>query len=252
MPFDSMVRTEDRLTRCRVGYSDQGMITKCTHADGHGKVGPGGQNKTLFDHGNAAKLTFWNNDSTYLVVDHGTAEYPRFTQDHASAEAMGAVVADVSRWIDDSPRNRTNTFTENLLLRTTAKVGEEFGELNEALISMLGQNPRKPGGASMTDVEKELLDIAFTAIGAVEHINNNDGLSMLRFADHIVRVANRMQASEREAIRKRAEFMKAAKDFPVVPVVEMDPTCTECDRDNRNGTHDALERTGHLSHPFTP
>jgi len=31
---------------------------------------------------------------------------------------------------------------------------------------------------------------------------------------------------------------------------ELDPACVECGRDNRNGTHDALERTGHLSHSF--
>jgi hypothetical protein len=31
-----------------------------------------------------------------------------------------------------------------------------------------------------------------------------------------------------------------------------DPGCTVCGRDNRNGTHDALEATGHLSHPFQP
>ena len=30
-----------------------------------------------------------------------------------------------------------------------------------------------------------------------------------------------------------------------------DPGCTVCGRDNRNGTHSALERTGHLSHTFT-
>jgi hypothetical protein len=87
-----------------------------------------------------------------------------------------------------------------------------------------GEIPRRPLGS--TGIQVSALGLGGYHIGAIE--------------------------SEREAIRKRAEFMKAAKDFPVVPVVEMDPTCTECDRDNRNGTHDALERTGHLSHPFTP
>jgi hypothetical protein len=32
----------------------------------------------------------------------------------------------------------------------------------------------------------------------------------------------------------------------------VDPGCTLCGRDNRNGTHDALERTGHLGHSFAP
>lgn len=32
---------------------------------------------------------------------------------------------------------------------------------------------------------------------------------------------------------------------------DSDPDCTICGRDNRNGTHDALELTRHLSHTFT-
>jgi hypothetical protein len=33
--------------------------------------------------------------------------------------------------------------------------------------------------------------------------------------------------------------------------VQNDPGCTVCGRDNRNGTHDALELAGHLRHSFT-
>ena len=33
---------------------------------------------------------------------------------------------------------------------------------------------------------------------------------------------------------------------------EDDPLCGHCGRDNRNGTHDALQSTGHLSHAFDP
>lgn len=32
----------------------------------------------------------------------------------------------------------------------------------------------------------------------------------------------------------------------------MDQACTKCGRDNRNGTHTALEQVGHLSHQWTP
>jgi len=31
---------------------------------------------------------------------------------------------------------------------------------------------------------------------------------------------------------------------------EIDPVCVTCGRDDGNGSHAALERTGHLSHPF--
>lgn len=30
------------------------------------------------------------------------------------------------------------------------------------------------------------------------------------------------------------------------------PGCVDCGRDNDNGTHTALEQTGHLSHPYNP
>jgi len=33
--------------------------------------------------------------------------------------------------------------------------------------------------------------------------------------------------------------------------VSDDPRCTVCGLDNRNDTHGALERTGHLGHTFT-
>lgn len=41
-------------------------------------------------------------------------------------------------------------------------------------------------------------------------------------------------------------------DFGEPETDDEDALCLKCKRDNRNGTHDALERTGHLSHPFTP
>lgn len=147
--------------------------------------------------------------------------YPNFDQNQNDANTMGAVLADVSRWIDESPRNKMNTFTENLLLRTSVKVGEEVGELNEALVGMLGQNPRKQSAHTARDVEHELLDIALTALGGVEHMNGNDGTSIIRLADHIIRVANRMVASQAEAAAKRAEFDHLVKDNAAAQPVDV-------------------------------
>lgn len=39
---------------------------------------------------------------------------------------------------------------------------------------------------------------------------------------------------------------------PVYFLESYDPLCQDCGRDNRNGTHCALESCGHLSHPFNP
>lgn len=205
------------MTKCPIGYASRSLnpgYVPCTHPKGHAQIGPGGQNRTLFDHGNDQHKVWWNNDSRFLVIDHGLSPegYPRFDQDHRSPDTMGAIVADVSRWIDENPRNKTNTFTENLLLRTSVKIGEEAGELNEALIGVLGQNPRKGSAHTMQDVEQELLDIAFTALGGVEHLHGNNGTSILRLSDHIVRIANRMVASQAEQATKRAEFDYAIKN----------------------------------------
>lgn len=49
----------------------------------------------------------------------------------------------------------------------------------------------------------------------------------------------------------RAEIAYAeAAGKPVRRLSQVVPECATCGRDNENGTHSALERTGHLSHPF--
>lgn len=53
-----------------------------------------------------------------------------------------------------------------------------------------------------------------------------------------------------ESTAREIEYAKATGK-PVRRLSEEDPTCVTCGRDNRNGTHSALERTGHLGHPFT-
>jgi hypothetical protein len=189
---------------CPIGYSSPGGAILCTFEKGHDRVGhPGGKNITLFDHGNPERESWWNNDSRYLVVDHQPGSSTTRPDD---VGGMGLMIADVSRWIDESPRNKLNTFTENLLLRTSVKIGEETGELNEALIGMLGQNPRKQTAHTMVDVEKELLEIAFTALGAIEFLHQNDGSSAIRFAGHVVTVTDRMLDAKDAVKAKRLEF----------------------------------------------
>lgn len=48
------------------------------------------------------------------------------------------------------------------------------------------------------------------------------------------------------------DWRQMSPDQAIEHVRDDDPGCTVCGRDNRNGTHTALERTGHLSHAFTP
>lgn len=54
-----------------------------------------------------------------------------------------------------------------------------------------------------------------------------------------------------ESTRREIEYARATGK-PVRFLSLVDVVCSECGRDNGNGTHDALERTGHLSHRFIP
>jgi NTP pyrophosphatase (non-canonical NTP hydrolase) len=101
----------------------------------------------------------------------------------------------ISKWIDGAPANAGKSPLENLLLRTTAKLSEEVGEVGAALIGMTGQNPRKGVTHTIEDVRKELLDVALTALAAVEHISGNNGTTVYQLNEHIFNVYNRMAES---------------------------------------------------------
>lgn len=129
----------------------------------------------------------------------------------------------LNQWIDQHPVNAARD-REAALWGRVSKVGEEFGEVIQAMIGATNQNPRKGLTHTMDDVTKELYDVALTALCAVIHINpTSDPIE--RLSAHIERVTTRAHQSEY-------------------------PGCTVCGRDNRNGTHDALELTGHLHHTF--
>lgn len=99
-------------------------------------------------------------------------------------------LAALSRWIDDHPANATRD-PEARAWGRIAKIGEEAGEVIAAMIAVTGQNPRKPASGTWDDVQKELLDVAVTALGAHEHLTGNQGGSMATFAAHLERVCAR-------------------------------------------------------------
>jgi hypothetical protein len=157
---------------------------------------------------------------------------------------VGAMLASLSKWIDAANAHRD---PEARTWGRLGKVTEETGELTDemaglilakmaidsangrliaAMIGYTGQNPRKGVTHTREHVVKELYDIATTALCAVEHMNENDGTSVDGFGEHVLSLMYRANLTE-------------------------DLECTVCGRDNRNGTHDALVRTGHLSHDFT-
>lgn len=100
------------------------------------------------------------------------------------AEATEALV-DLSRWIDEGNRYRD---PEAVLWGRVSKIAEEHGEAVAALIGFTGQNPRKGFTHSRADVIEELLDVAVTALGAVEHMRGHDGRAIAELFDKILRV----------------------------------------------------------------
>lgn len=94
----------------------------------------------------------------------------------------------LSRWVDAANAHRD---PEALLWHRVGKVSEEVGEAIGALIGATGGNPRKGTSHAMDDVVAELLDVAVAALGAVEHITDHQGLSVLFLQKHLERVTDR-------------------------------------------------------------
>lgn len=95
---------------------------------------------------------------------------------------MSHHVARLSKWIDDSYGDIDE---ETALWRRCTKVASESGEVIDALAGMVGENPRKGVTGTSTEVIKELLDVAVAALGAVEHMTGNNGISMSLFHQHL-------------------------------------------------------------------
>lgn len=95
---------------------------------------------------------------------------------------------ELSRWIDDANSHRDR---EAILWGRISKIAEENGEVIAALIGMTGQNPRKGVTHNPNDVMEELMDVALTALGALEHMTGNRGIALGMFDDKIDRVHQR-------------------------------------------------------------
>ncbi len=98
---------------------------------------------------------------------------------------LATLFAQVSTWIDEAPPNASRD-REAATWGRIAKVSEEAGEVIAAFIGVTGQNPRKGVNACTDDVIKELLDVAVTALCAVEHLTDNKGQSMKLLREHAV------------------------------------------------------------------
>lgn len=105
-----------------------------------------------------------------------------------STDETGRRVAALSTWIDAGNAHRD---PEAVTWSRLAKITEEAGEVVAAYIGATGQNPRKGVTHTMADVEDELLDVALTALAALEHLRGQDGRSAELLGDKVERTARR-------------------------------------------------------------
>lgn len=98
------------------------------------------------------------------------------------------LLAALSTWIDEGNSHRD---PEAVTWGRLAKVSEECGEVISAFIGATGQNPRKGITHEMGEVRKELLDVALTALCAVEHLDGGAGCSLTSLEHHVEFVARR-------------------------------------------------------------
>ncbi len=78
----------------------------------------------------------------------------------------------LSRWFDEDQLDGADS--EGNHWHRILKVAEEAGEVCTEMIGWVGRNPRKgkdPNGRAK--LEKELLDTAMAALGAIEHLYGN-------------------------------------------------------------------------------
>ncbi|SJM58072.1 MazG-like family protein [Gulosibacter sp. 10] len=105
-----------------------------------------------------------------------------------STERISQGIAELSRWIDESNAGRD---PEAATWARLAKITEEAGEVVAAHIGATGQNPRKGVTHTRADVEEELLDVALTALAALEHLRGHDARSLELLDDKLRRTLDR-------------------------------------------------------------
>ena len=93
-------------------------------------------------------------------------------------------IGEIVSWLDTSS---TLPAEQERLLRIM-KITEESGEVAQAVIGVLGQNPRKGITHTWDDVTAELCDVILTAMVALTTMNPH---SRKIFAEHLDRVADR-------------------------------------------------------------
>ncbi|WP_019549316.1 MazG-like family protein [Streptomyces sulphureus] len=87
------------------------------------------------------------------------------------------------QWLDDEAAPAAEQ--DRRLLRVL-KIGEEYGEVAEALHGALAANPRKGSSHTWDDVEKELCDVIVTSMVALASITSDGHQVFDDRLDHLI------------------------------------------------------------------
>ncbi|OMI33550.1 MazG-like family protein [Streptomyces sparsogenes] len=85
-------------------------------------------------------------------------------------------VEKLRNWLDENADPGT---AENVKLWRVLKIGEEFGEVAEAMHGATGANPRKGASHTWGDVHKELCDVIVTSMVALATCAPQDAEKLL-------------------------------------------------------------------------
>ena len=102
------------------------------------------------------------------------------------------IIREIVKWLDDSSTLPPDT--EKLL--RIMKLTEEAGEVSQAVIGTLGQNPRKGVTHTWDDVQAELCDVILTAMVVLATLTPD---ARETFNSHLDRVASRSLGTPRAA-----------------------------------------------------
>ncbi|MEU6331124.1 MazG-like family protein [Streptomyces sp. NPDC047049] len=103
---------------------------------------------------------------------------------------------------------------EQRILLQLLKIQEEAGEVAEAVIGAMGQNPRKGHSHTWEDVEAEVCDVIVTGMVALSRMNPEAATVFARHMEGVVaRDLNKTGKAEKAKEAKEAEKAKEATDW---------------------------------------
>jgi NTP pyrophosphatase (non-canonical NTP hydrolase) len=94
----------------------------------------------------------------------------------------------IRAWLDEAA-TAEEVGEENLRMRRVLKIGEEVGEVSEALLGVYAANPRKGASHTWEDVHKELVDVAVTTFVALATLSDEPGKV---FEERLVQLVGRI------------------------------------------------------------